>query len=78
MLGSGFRSYSVERISRASKIIASVLSATVPTITVLVLYFIKRMIVRIGLVIVFTALFSLALGVFTEAKKQDIFTATAT
>ena len=32
---------------------------------------------RIGLVIVFTAIFSLSLSVFTEAKKGEIFSATA-
>jgi len=36
------------------------------------------MLIRIGLVIVFTSLFSLALAVFTSADKATIFTATAT
>jgi hypothetical protein len=35
------------------------------------------MIVRIGLMIVFTAIFSVSLAVLTEAKRAEIFAATA-
>ncbi|KAH3995500.1 hypothetical protein HBH68_165940 [Parastagonospora nodorum] len=35
------------------------------------------MIVRIGLVILFTAIFSVALAVFTSARKVEIISATA-
>jgi len=56
----------------------AVLSSALPTTTVLVLFFIQSMLIRIGLVIVFTALFSLTLAVFSSADKATIFTATAT
>jgi hypothetical protein len=43
-----------------------------------VLYFVERMLTRIGLVILFTATFSVTLSLFTQAKKVEIFSATAT
>jgi hypothetical protein len=53
------------------------LSAVFPTVVILGLYFVKNMIQRIGLVIVFTTLFAVALALFTGAKKVEIFSATA-
>lgn len=44
---------------------------------VLVLYFVNSMLIRIGLVILFTTIFSVALALFTGAKKIEIFSATA-
>jgi hypothetical protein len=73
-----FRRYSEDRISRTNTTIVTVISSALPTTTVLVLFFIDSMLVRIGLVIVFTSLFSLALAVFTSADKATMFTATAT
>lgn len=35
------------------------------------------MLVRIGLVIIFTAVFLLTLSIFTEARKVEVFSATA-
>ncbi|OAQ60275.2 hypothetical protein VFPPC_10699 [Pochonia chlamydosporia 170] len=76
-LGSEARQYSDERISRISNIIGAIISSTLPTLAILVLYFVNRMIIRIGLVIVFTAVFSTAIALFTTAKKVEIFSATA-
>jgi hypothetical protein len=44
---------------------------------ILALYFVNSMIHRIGLVIVFTTVFSVALALFTGAKKVEVFSATA-
>jgi uncharacterized protein DUF6594 len=75
--GVEIRKYSGRRIRKAGNIAVAMLSSTLPTLVILVLYFVKRMIVRIGLVIVFTAVFSTALAVFTTASKVEIFSATA-
>lgn len=53
-------------------------TSMLPTLTIIVLYFVNPPLVRIGLVVVFTALFSLALSFFTSAPVEGIFTATAT
>lgn len=60
-----------------SNTISAVVSSLLPTMVILVLYFVNRLLVRIGLVIVFTAMFSLALSTFTEANKVENFSATA-
>lgn len=75
--GVQIRKYSGKKIAKAGKIAAAVLSSILPTLAILVLYFVKRMIVRIGLVILFTATFSVTVAWFTAARKVDIFSATA-
>ncbi|KAH4014499.1 hypothetical protein HBI70_177620 [Parastagonospora nodorum] len=74
---SELRKYSVRRIGKASNVAVAAVSSILPTLVILGLYFVKRMIVRIGLVILFTAIFSVALAVFTSARKVEIFSATA-
>ncbi|OCL00017.1 uncharacterized protein K441DRAFT_627195 [Cenococcum geophilum 1.58] len=76
-LGRNIRRYNDEHILRVSKVIGATLSSLLPTLVILVLFFVKRMLVRIGLVIVFTAVFSLTLSLLTEARKVEIFSATA-
>jgi hypothetical protein len=74
----GYREYDEKKMARTSTVIVTVLASALPAVTVLVLYFIKQLLIRIGLIIVFTSLFSLALATFTTADKATIFTATAT
>ena len=75
--GTGFREYDEAHMMMISNSVGAILSSLLPTIAILVLYFVKRVIVRIGLTIIFTSIFSLALSLFTEAKKVEIFSATA-
>ncbi|ORY12786.1 hypothetical protein BCR34DRAFT_587055 [Clohesyomyces aquaticus] len=77
LLGTNIRRYNDSHIFKLSKIISTTLSSLLPTLAILVLFFVKRMLLRIGLVIVFTAIFSFTLSVTTEARKVDIFSATA-
>ena len=71
------RDYSETRIAAISNSISAIFSSFLPTVVILVLYFVKSMLVRIVLMIVFTAIFSLSLSIFTEGKKVEIFAATA-
>ena len=73
----GIRKYSGDKMAKTGNIAVAVLSSVLPTLAILVLYFVNRMIVRIGLIILFTALFSVTLAVFTAARKVEIFSATA-
>ena len=75
--GTKFRQYDDEKIETISNSVSAILGSLLPTIAILVLYFVKQMLLRIGLVIVFTSIFSLALSLFTEAKRVEIFSATA-
>lgn len=53
------------------------LSFILPTLAILVLYYVPNMVQRLGLFIVFTTLFAIALAVFTDAKQVEVFSATA-
>lgn len=75
--GTTFRQYDDDKIETISNSVSAILGSLLPTIAILVLYFVKRMLLRIGLVIVFTSIFSLALSLFTDAKRVEIFSATA-
>ncbi|KAL9081586.1 MAG: hypothetical protein Q9159_007234 [Coniocarpon cinnabarinum] len=72
-----FRDYGKARLERLSRSISAVVASLLPTLAILILYFIQRMLVRIGLVIVFTSMFSLALAFFTAGSTAEIFAATA-
>ena len=74
---SGIVEYEDTRLTAISNAVGVMFASLVPTISVLVLYFIKNMLVRIGLLVVFTAVFAAALAVFTKARKIEIFSAIA-
>ncbi|KAK8006695.1 hypothetical protein PG991_012992 [Apiospora marii] len=71
------RAYSPQTISRVGSAAVAALSSTLPTLAILALYFVRDMVTRMGLVILFTTIFSIALAIFTDAKKIEIFSATA-
>ncbi|KAK8094238.1 hypothetical protein PG997_000923 [Apiospora hydei] len=71
------RSYNTRTISRVGSATVAALSSTLPTLAILVLYFVKDMVTRLGLIILFTTIFAFALAFFTDAKKVEIFSATA-
>lgn len=75
---SGLRSYNDTRINTVSKIFSTVVSSILPVVTILVLYKIQNTWWRIGSSILFTALFAFFLSIFTEARRVEIFAATAT
>ncbi|PVH87646.1 hypothetical protein DL98DRAFT_649265 [Cadophora sp. DSE1049] len=60
-----------------SRIITVIISTIFPSMEVLVLYFIQKMVVRVGMVLLFSATFSLSLAIFTNARPVEIFAATA-
>ena len=74
---SGIVEYEDTRLTTISNAVGVIFASLVPTVSVLVLYFIKDMLVRIGLLVVFTAVFSAALALFTSARKIEIFSAIA-
>lgn len=58
-------------------IVGITLGTLIPTAAIFVLYYVHDMVARLGAILAFSALFSLALAVFTKAKKVEIFAATA-
>ncbi|EEU37142.1 uncharacterized protein NECHADRAFT_8348, partial [Fusarium vanettenii 77-13-4] len=71
------RKYDDERLQAVSDGITAALASLLPTLMILVLYFVKRMLVRIGLVIVFTTIFSVVMSFYPGAKKGEVFAAVA-
>jgi len=57
--------------------IGTIISALLPILSVVVLYCVKNMWVRLALVAVFTVLFSLVLSLIAPAKRIEVFAATA-
>lgn len=73
----GLYNYSDGAITKLSSLVATVLSSVLPIVGVIVLYFVKNTLARIGIIAAMTALFSLCLALLTSAKKSEIFAATA-
>ena len=71
------RRYSEKKVAKVTQGVVAALSALLPTLAILVLYFVTSMKTRIGLVILFTTVFAVLLALFTSAKRVEIFSATA-
>ncbi|PMD67067.1 uncharacterized protein K444DRAFT_689534 [Hyaloscypha bicolor E] len=69
--------YSDEHVNGVINIIGTVASSLTPMISIIVLYVIQSTRIRLGLVCVFTLLFSLVLALATKARRIEIFAATA-
>lgn len=69
--------YSDKRVLRVANILGSVISSALLVCSVIALAFVKNVFVRLGIVAAFTQMFSLALVLITNARKVEIFAATA-
>ena len=70
-------SVSDNKLVWTANLITMVISAILPVISVIILYFVHSMIARLGIVAAFTAVFVLTLAVVTDACGVEIFAATA-
>ncbi|KAK7990348.1 hypothetical protein PG990_014628 [Apiospora arundinis] len=77
MWDSHTRKYSSKAVNRLASGVVAALSSILPTLAILVLYYMHDMVQRMGLLIVFTTLFAVALAVLTDAKQVEVFSATA-
>ena len=76
-LGTNLRLYDDKAMAKVADALAAVTSSLLPTVMILVLYFVQTILWRLVLMIVFTAVFSAVLTVFTNAKRIEVFSATA-
>lgn len=76
-MGNNLRVYDDKKITVAADVLAAVISSLLPTVMILVLFFVHDMLWRLGLLIIFTAIFSASITVFTNAKKIEVYSATA-
>lgn len=70
--------FSESRIRSTIRILAIIVSSVLPILSIVVLYFIKSNIVRLGVIVAFNVLCSTALAVLTHATNSEIITAAAT
>lgn len=69
--------YSEERLTGFVHVLGTVLASLLPISSIVVLYFVSNLLVRLGIVAAFTALFSLALALITQARRIEIFAGTS-
>lgn len=74
----GIASYDDEKLDNASNFIAVVVSSTLPVLTIFALNALHTTKARLGLTVLFTAAFAALLAIFSQAKRAEIFAATAT
>jgi hypothetical protein len=69
--------YEDEHVLRVANVIGSIISSALLVGSIMALYFVDNMIVRLGIVAAFTQVFSLVLILATSARKIEVFAATA-
>ncbi|KFY10220.1 hypothetical protein V491_07756, partial [Pseudogymnoascus sp. VKM F-3775] len=75
--GEGIYHYNESVLKATLSTLTTVVASVLPICSVLVQYFVESNSLRLGLIIIFSALFSLALAVMTSARKVEIFAATS-
>ncbi|KAJ4260897.1 hypothetical protein NW757_001285 [Fusarium falciforme] len=76
--GSGIMTYRDSNIVKTINFIVTVIATVLPPLTILVLNSVDKTKVRIGLTVLFTAIFAIILAAFSKAKRVEILVATAT
>ncbi|PQE07040.1 ATP synthase subunit gamma protein [Rutstroemia sp. NJR-2017a BBW] len=69
--------YKEKTVTRVADMIGISIASLLPVLAVIVLYSVHEMLVRLGIIAMFTVVFALALMVTTNAKRVEIFAATA-
>ncbi len=69
--------YRDKHVLRAANIFGSVLSSGLLVGSIVALYFVHSTLIRLGIVAIFTQVFSLVLVCVTRARKVEVFAATA-
>ncbi|GME63323.1 hypothetical protein GTA08_BOTSDO09333 [Neofusicoccum parvum] len=66
-----------DTVLRWTFILASMLASALPILSIAILYCVKSLKVRLGLIAVFNLLLSFSLAAFTSAKRTDVFAVSA-
>ncbi|KAK7962942.1 uncharacterized protein PG986_003767 [Apiospora aurea] len=76
-IGHGIYEYSDARLAGAARVIATVVASLLPTVSVVIQYFIHDDLVKLYLIVLASAVFALALAVMTNARMVEVFAATS-
>ncbi|MCJ1364618.1 hypothetical protein MMC16_003731 [Acarospora aff. strigata] len=74
---SGIRNYDNSTLLALADVVCTVCACLIPISSIVVLYLVKNVLTRLGLVAGFTALFSFTLAIVTKARRIEVFAATA-
>lgn len=74
---SGLYHYRKGNIRAISHLVGILLASMIPAASIFTLYYVPHMTDRLGVILAYSALFSICLGVFTTARRVEIFGATA-
>jgi hypothetical protein len=69
--------YRDSHFHRIANILGTLISSLIPIGSIVVLYLVTDMRIRLAIVSLFTSVFSIALSLVTSAKRVEIFAATA-
>jgi len=69
--------YDETPLRRIIHILGTVIATLLPICSIVILYFVTNASARLGIVVAFTAAFSICLTVLTQAKRVEIFAATS-
>ncbi|KAK8062015.1 hypothetical protein PG994_008381 [Apiospora phragmitis] len=76
-IGHGIYEYSDAWLAGAARVVATVIASLLPTCSVVLQYFIRDDLAKLGLVVLASAVFALALAVMTNARMVEVFAATS-
>lgn len=69
--------YSMRKVNRAAKNLSMVIASLLLIVTIVTLYLVKSSNVRLGLICAFTLVFALSIHLLTNARRAELFVATA-
>jgi hypothetical protein len=64
-------------VKRIVRVVTTVVASILPLCSVIILYVVQSNASRLGIIVLLSALFSLALALMTDSRKIEIFAATS-
>jgi hypothetical protein len=74
---SGLSSYSDRRLQRIIDGIGTLVSSLFPTLSIVILYYVRKTVLRLVIIAAFTSLFSICLTLLTQGRRVEVFAAAA-
>jgi hypothetical protein len=75
--GGGLYNYEETLLHKICRIATTVIASILPLCSIIILYVVENNAVRLGVIVLLTALFSLALALMTNSRTIEIFAATS-
>ena len=76
-LRTGLAVFSDDRVHKTTRVVAVVLASILPVLSIVILYYVRPTNIRIGLIIVFSTLFSAVVALVSDARNVEVMAATA-